>query len=118
MALAEIEACVATYVEGMTRGDGLALRRAFHPDATVIGHFDGGLEWTGLDAFVASCQAEAIAPGDAVPPFEVEMVSVAGDTALVRVVNVWAGMRFRDTLTLLHHEGRWQIVGKVFLHLP
>ena len=40
----------------------------------------------------------------------VESDTVAGDTAVVGVVNVWAGLSFRDTLTLLHHDGRWQIV--------
>lgn len=108
---------MALYVEGMARGDDAALRRAFHPDANSIGHFDGGLEWSGLDAFIAACAAEAIPAAAPVPPWTVESVSVAGDTAVVGVVNVWAGLSFRDTLTLLHHDGRWQIVGKLFLHL-
>ncbi|MCW3781159.1 nuclear transport factor 2 family protein [Defluviimonas salinarum] len=113
----DIRRTVATYVEGMARGDRAALARAFHPKAASIGHFGGGLEWDGVEKFIASCEAEAI-PADApVPPHEIESIVVAGDTAVVRVVNVWAGLDFRDTLNLLYHEGRWQIVAKVFLHL-
>jgi len=116
-AFAEIARTIATYAEGMARGDAEALRRAFHPKACCIGHFDGGLEWASLDEFISACEAEAIPASAAVPPNGIESVSVAGDTAVARVVNVWAGLDFRDTLTLLRHDGRWQIVSKVFLHL-
>lgn len=115
-ALAEIARTVATYVEGMARGDAAALRRAFHPNACSIGHFDGGLEWASLDEFVAACEAEAIPAEAAVPPHRIEAVSVAGDTAVVRVLDVWAGQDFYDTLSLLYDDGRWQIVNKTFLH--
>ena len=114
---AQIAETVRIYVEGMARGDEGALRRAFHARAASIGHFDGALEWATLDEFIAACEAEAIAPNAELPPFEIESISVAGDTAMVRVTNVWAGLDFRDSLTLLHHEGRWQIVAKVFMHL-
>ena len=116
-AFGEIAETVAAYVEGMARGDAEALGRAFHPKACSIGHFDGDLEWASLDEFISACVAEAIPAGAAVPPYEIESISVAGDTAVARVVNVWAGLDFRDTLAFLRHEGRWQIVGKVFLHL-
>ena len=112
-----IAAVVANYVTGMARGDAGILRQAFHPKARSIGHFDGALEWQALDEFIAACDAEAIEEDAAVPPHEIESIAVAGDTAVVRVVNVWAGIDFRDTLTLLNHDGRWQIVAKVFLHL-
>lgn len=113
----EIAAVVAEYVAGMARGDTDALSRAFHPKASSIGHFDGGLEWASVEEFAAACVDAAI-PADApVPPHEIKSISVAGDTAVVQVVNVWAGLDFRDTLTLLKHEERWQIVAKVFLHL-
>ncbi|MFD0978605.1 nuclear transport factor 2 family protein [Tropicimonas aquimaris] len=116
--LEEIGQVVGLYVAGMARGDAEALGRAFHPRASSIGHFEGDLEWASVDEFVAACVAEAI-PADApLPPHEIESISVAGDTAIVRVVNVWANLDFRDTLTLLRHDGRWQIVAKAFLHLP
>lgn len=108
---------VRTYVEGMVWGDAALLSKAFHPRACCIGHFDGGLEWDGLDAFIASTTGEEARPGTE-PYWKINSLSVTGDTALVLVENDWAGMRFDDTLTLLHHDGRWQIVSKVFFLRP
>ena len=114
----DIVETVATYVQGMARGDALALQRAFHPRAASIGYFEGALEWAGIEEFIQACQDEAIAEDAQVPPHEIESIAVAGDTAMVRVTNVWAGLKFRDSLTLLRHDGRWQIVSKAFVHLP
>lgn len=111
--LEEIRAVVKTYVEGMVWGDGELLRRAFHRDACCIGHYDGGLEWSSLDDFIGSVSGETAAPGTS-PYWRINGVAITGDTAVARVENDWAGMRFDDTLTLLHHEGRWQIVSKLF----
>jgi hypothetical protein len=102
----------------MARGDAEALRAAFHPRAASIGHFDGALEWQSVEEFAEACAAEAIPAGAPVPLYAIEAISIAGDTAQVRGVNVWAGLDFRDSLTLLCDEGRWRIVTKVFLHLP
>jgi hypothetical protein len=113
----DIARTIAAYVEGMARGDAKALRQAFHPRASSIGHFDGNLEWASLDEFIAACEAEAIPADAGVPAHEIETISIAGDTAVVRVVDKWAGLDFRDTLSLLFHEGRWRIVSKVFVHL-
>ena len=41
-------------------------------------------------------------------------IDVTDDTAVARVENDWAGMRFDDTLTLLNHGGAWVIVSKLF----
>ncbi len=112
-----IAAVVADYVTGMARGDGALLRGAFHTKAASIGHFDGGLEWASVEEFIATCEIEAIDADAPVPPYEIESIAIAGDTAIVRVHDVWAGLNFRDTLSLLKQEGRWQIVSKVFLHL-
>ena len=106
------------YIEGMARGDSRALSQAFHPQASSIGHFDGGLEWMNVEEFIAACQAEAITADVPVPPWEIESIEVFGDTAVARVVNQMAGMRFRDNLSMLLHEGRWQIVAKIFFLLP
>ena len=108
---------VEAYATGMARGEAKLLAEAFHPQASSIGHYGGVLEWMGIADFAASCRDAAVPEGDPVPPWEIESIALAGDTAVVRVVNQWAGERFRDTLTLLRHEGRWRIVAKVFFHL-
>ena len=116
-ALAEITDVVKSYVEGMVWGDEARLRDAFHPGACCIGHFDGGLEWDDLNAFIAGVVGETARPGAEIY-WQINGVDIVGDTAVVRVENDWAGMRFDDTLTLLNHGGRWQIVSKLFWLRP
>lgn len=111
----DIEAVVETYVNAMTLGDATAMRRVFAERACCIGHFGGGLEWDDLDGFIAAVEAEKAAPGTEVY-WRMNGIDVVGDTAVVRVENDWAGMRFDDILTLLRHEGRWVIVSKLFHH--
>lgn len=109
-------AVAADYVEGMVLGDEGRLRRAFHPRACSIGHFDGGTEWDDREAFIAGCVAHADPPADGHVDWRVLSVEVTGDTAVMKLEDTWLGLRFTDTLTLMHHEGRWQIVAKVFWH--
>ena len=107
-------AVAADYVEGMVEGDERKLRRAFHPRASSIGHFDGGTEWDDLDAFVAGCKANAAPPENGAADWRLLSLEVTGDTAVMKLEDTYLGLRFTDTLTLMLHDGRWQIVAKVF----
>ena len=44
-----ISAVVHLYVDGMAFANEGALRKAFHPDAAIIGNYKGALEWTTRD---------------------------------------------------------------------
>ena len=108
---------VETYAAAMNVGDADALRQAFHPEAQIIGRFEGKMEWDGLDSFVAACVDGAGPEGDPTPPHEIHGVEVAGDTAVVRVAVIWGGLNFFDTLSLVRTDRRWQIVTRVFTYL-
>lgn len=108
-----IAAAVRDYVFGMSQVVVDRLRAAFHEMACCIGHFEGGLEWDPRDAFIAGV-IEAVQTPDPDPWYEINAISVVGDMATVQVENIWLGMHCDDTLVLLHHDGRWQIVSKVF----
>jgi hypothetical protein len=113
----EIADVVKTYVEGMCRNDPEKLRAAMHEKSCCIGHFDGGLEWLERDDFIAVVDDAVDAP-DPAPRYAINAMSVAGDVATVQVADTWLGMAYDDTLTMLYHEGRWQIVAKVFFLRP
>lgn len=113
--LAEIADVVKTYVHGMCGNDPDKLRAAMHRDMACIGHFDGGLEWINRDAFIATVNAAVDTP-DPAPWYRINTVSVFGDVAMVQVENIWLGMHYDDTLSLLNHDGHWVIVSKVFHH--
>lgn len=104
---------VQLYIEGMCEADEAKMRAAFHPKSCCIGHFDGGLEWDGLDAFISSV-VDSVKTPDFHPHWSINAVSVTGDVAVVQVDEIWLGLHFDDTLTLLKTQGQWRIVSKVF----
>ena len=114
---AEIAEVVRTYVEGMCQNDPAKLRAAMHERACSIGHFDGGLEWEGREGF-AALVGQSVKVPDPAPWFRINAISLAGDVATVQVEDIFLGQHYDDTLTLLHHEGRWMIVAKVFYLRP
>ncbi len=109
-AIAEV---VGEYVAGMCLADANKLRSAMHERSCCIGHFDGGLEWDDREAFIAGV-IDAVKTPDPDPWFKINAMSVIGDMATVQVEDIWLGMHFDDTLTLLRHDESWVIVSKVF----
>ena len=116
-AITQIMEAVEAYASGLSFGDEKAIRAAFHPKAQFIGRFEGELEWEGLEAFILACRDGALNDGEPAPAYEIHAIEVAGDTAMVKLATTWAGIGFYDTLNLIRHEDRWQIVTRVFAHL-
>lgn len=110
---AEISQVIKTYVEGACQNDPKKIRDSMHEKSSCIGHFDGGLEWDSRDAFIAAVNKAVTVP-DPTPWYSINAISIAGDVASAQVENIWLGMHFDDTLTLLKHDNRWVIVSKVF----
>jgi hypothetical protein len=53
-----VETTVHLYVEGMAFGNAGALKKAFHPQASIIGNYQGAVEWLTRDAFIEAVLAE------------------------------------------------------------
>lgn len=109
-----IEAVAAEYLEGMIYGQRDRLERAMHPQCMQAGHFGGSYESFDRETFIRSIEGEtALPPGT---PYRSEIVSMdmTGDVAVVKVEDDCFGTTFTDYLTLIKHEGRWQIVMKAF----
>jgi hypothetical protein len=109
-----IRAVAIDYLEGMIYADEARLRRAFHPGSLIVGHYRGRLEFDPVDAFVAAVKAEGAIPAGSAYRAAIVAIDVTGDTAVVKVTDDYQGTSFTDYLTLLKHEGRWQIVNKAF----
>ena len=114
---AEIAEVVRTYVEGKCQNDPAKLRTAMHERACSIGHFERELEWEGREGF-AALVGQSVKVPDPAPWYRINAISLAGDVATVQVEDIFLGQHYDDTLTLLHHEGRWMIVAKVFYLRP
>jgi hypothetical protein len=109
-----IRSVVHLYVDGMAFANEGALRKAFHPSASIVGNSEAAVEWLTRDAFIAAVVAEGPAPPGTQPLMEVEMIHVTDDTASVKVVDEFAGARYSDYLSLLKIDGRWLIINKVW----
>ena len=110
--IAEITKVVETYITSMVAGDRAGLERVFFENASEVGHFDGELLWNDREALIGMC--EEAADGSAPGYWAIRNLSVHGDIAVAHVEDDWAGMRFDDLITLLHHDGAWRIVSKVY----
>lgn len=110
----EIRAVVDTYVTGFNRGSRDLLMKAFHPRFISSGFVDGELQWDNAEEFTAFCEEAAPDPDGPVPDWQIETLVVSGATVVAIVDDRWGSRRFRDSLTLLKDQGRWQIVFKAF----
>lgn len=112
--VAALERVVRDYLDGMVFANAEQLRRAFHPKAHIIGHWAGGLEWSTLEEFIASCEKAGSAPANEPYYWEILSADVTGDMALIKLTDDYLGVRFTDFLSLLNEDGSWQIVNKTF----
>ncbi|MBB3592873.1 hypothetical protein FHX08_003217 [Rhizobium sp. BK529] len=95
-----------------------ALKKAFHPKSSIIGHYQNAVEWLSRDEFIAAIIEEGAAPPGTQPYMDIGSIDISGDAATVKVTDEFAGMRFTDYLSLLKIEGRWTIVSKLYhLHI-
>jgi hypothetical protein len=110
----EIRAVVTEYVEGMVGADADRMRRAFHSRACIVGNFQGELEWSTLDEFIAAVVAEGAGGGP--PQWTLHRIDVEGDAGSAKLEDTFAGMRFVDYLSLLNTADGWKIVNKLYHH--
>ena len=109
-------AVAGNYFRAMVDADEQELRRVFHPNASVIGHFGGKLEFAGVDEFIKGTPHAKT--GDKPFDYRVEGVVLEGDTAVVTVGNYCYARWFTDHLSMLKIDGSWKIVAKTFYVHP
>jgi len=112
----DVIAVAGRYFTAMVDADEAELRRVFHPRASVIGHFDGALEFADLDGFIAST-ADARS-GDGPFEYRVDGLVLVGDTAVITVAGYCYATWFTDHLSMIKIDGDWRIVAKLFYAHP
>lgn len=110
----EVRAVIEKYVTGFNRGDKALLMEVFHPRFVSSGLINGELQWDSAEEFADFCVEAAPDPEGPVPDWTIKSMNVSGATAVAVVHDQWGQRRFCDSLTLLNHQGRWQIVFKAF----
>lgn len=109
---------VIDYVEGMVWGDEDRLRRAFHPGAIQVGHFDGTYEFLSFEQFIGWLKGEVTAPVGSAYVAELLTIEVTGTVAIAKITDTCFGADFTDYLVMVNDRpdasGRWQIVTKAY----
>ena len=112
--LQAIRSVVTDYIHGMIYGPDDLLRRAMHPHCMQAGHFRGEYEFMPRDAFIEAIAPEPKQPAGSPVTFNILSIDLTGDVAVVKLTDDCFGTRFTDYLTLIRHDGSWQIVMKAF----
>lgn len=113
---AAVTALLSDYFDGIYFSDTSILRRVFHPDALYACPTGGALLQLGMNDYFAVVDQRP-APGKLGQQRQDRIVSIdfAGPgLAIARVECAILPKRFTDLLTLVHLDGRWQIMSKVF----
>jgi hypothetical protein len=111
-----VKAVLSDYFEGLYRSDTNILRRVFHPRALYACATGGTLLRLDMDEYfpMVDQRPSPHSKGQARSDRILAIEFVGPVTALARVECSIDPKHFTDLLTLIHLEGRWQIISKVF----
>ena len=112
-----IQQTIQHYFDGLYHSDVEKLGRAFHPRAQVMGFFNGNLSILSLGQFTDFVKATP-PPSENGEAYDMKIVSmdITGNEAVVKVEDLYLGLRFTDYLSLLRIDNNWVIVNKVYHH--
>lgn len=114
-----IQQTIQYYFDGLYHSDVEKIKKAFHPSSQVIGFFDGNLSILSLGQFADFVKATP-APSEKGEEYDMKIVSmdITGNEAVVKVEDLYLGLRFTDYLSLLLIDDSWVIVNKVYYYQP
>ena len=115
-ATAAIHQLLARYFDGLYNSDADLLANAFHPQAVYACATDGALTHLDMDTYLPMVAGrESPAARHELRTDAVRSITFVGPvTALAQVECSIGPKRFTDLLNLVHVDGRWQIIAKVF----
>ncbi len=116
----EILAVLKDYFDGFYAGDVDKLKRVFHPDCHLISATGGPLLNDPMDAVYARVAGRTPPAADDQKRLDrVLSIDKSGPEAALAKVQIAIGPRlYTDYLNLLRIDGRWQIISKIYSHVP
>lgn len=112
----EVAAVIADYFDGLYNSDAELLGKVFHQKASYACATEGTLTHMTMDEYLpmVARRPSPASRGEGRTD-AIEGIAFAGPvTAFVRARCSIAPKDFTDFLTLVHLDGRWQIIAKVF----
>jgi len=113
---AAIHELLTRYFDGLYHSDADLLSDVFHPQAVYVCVTDGSLTHLDMSTYLPIvAMREAPAARNEVRTDAVRSIEFAGAvTALAQIECSIGPKHFTDLLSLIHLDGRWQIIAKVF----
>lgn len=111
-----VAAVLHLYFDGLYHSDTQRLAQVFHPKAQYVCVTDGTLLYRDMTDYfpVVDARVSPASKGEARRD-EIVSVEFAGPATARAVVRCALGNRLcTDFLTLIHLDGRWQVISKVF----
>ena len=100
----EISKVIQTYIDGMNFSSAEKTKAAFHQNASIVGYLHGDFMEMTLADFSGFVLSQQPSPH----------VAIEGHTAHVKVKDVYLGITFVDTLSLIKVDDQWKIYNKLF----
>ena len=112
----QIDNLLQLYVDSMDESDPEKVKQAFHKNAKVVGYLHGDFMEMTLADFSGFVLSQQPSPHDSLNDvtYEVLDVAIEGHTAHVKVKDVYLGITFIDTLSLIKVDDQWKIYNKLF----
>lgn len=104
---------VENYFKGQATGDSAYMRKAFHPDAKIMGFSDGKLTVIPIEQYYSFFKGKP-ADDEAKRKRTIESVEITGSAAIVKAVIDFPTVKYTDYLSLVKIDGEWKIVHRIF----
>lgn len=101
------------YIKAHATGDGELIRKAFHAEAKVMFFSNEKFNQWSAEEFAARFTGKPAAD-EAKRKRSFEILDVAGNAAIAKVVLDYPTVKFTDYMTLLKIDGEWKIINKSF----
>lgn len=106
---------IKLYDEGHAGPDFAKLRQAFHPKASVVGHYQGELMFSQREDYIEILKTDPPPdPNSVQPELKLRSLDIVGDTAVATVESTMVETKFTSHLSLIRDGARWQIVNGLF----
>jgi hypothetical protein len=112
----EVEAAKAplqNYIRAHETGNADFMRKAFTSDAKIVGYMGGNMISWSLEQYAGRFSGKP-ANDESQRRRSFEILDLAGDAAVGKVVLDYPTVKFVDYMTLLKIDGEWKIVNKSF----
>ena len=112
----EIADVLSAYFDGLHHSDTKRLRSVFHPRAQYVCVTDGTLTYLTMEEYfpIVDQRSSPASRGEARADNIVSIEFAGPVTAFARANCAIGPKYFTDLLTLIHIDGCWQIISKVF----